>query len=189
MCFLPNFYELRRLIFDAVNCGGTTRYRYRQRGGDEGNVGDFSLVPSYAEKEERQRRKRRIGGAEAKCEGVVRRRPLDAENRDRESEIVDEGRCRSKSESRNAQRNSSYRRNARFGRRSFANRFALCFSQSRNRNKATIVKIDTVHKMLKLIKRCDCNTGGCVELDGFARVPRKGMVCANDYGTQSLRGQ
>jgi len=52
-----HFRVLRRLIFDAVSCGGTSRYRYRQRGGEEGDVGEFSSVASHAEKEERSERR------------------------------------------------------------------------------------------------------------------------------------
>ena len=44
---------LRRLIFDAVSCGGTSRYRYRQRGGDVSDGGDFSSAACHTEKEER----------------------------------------------------------------------------------------------------------------------------------------
>ncbi|KAG2380666.1 uncharacterized protein HKW66_Vig0200380 [Vigna angularis] len=93
-CFLPNLCVLCRLIFDAVSCGDTFNYRYRHHGNDEGNVGDFSLVASHAEKEER---------SEKRLENLS---DIDL---------------------------NSSRRNARFGRRSFANRFALCFAQSRNR--------------------------------------------------------
>jgi len=35
----------------------------------------------------------------------------------------------------------------------------------------------------------DSDSGGCVELDGLAGVPREGVVCADDYGTQNIRGQ
>lgn len=41
------------MIFDAVSCGGTSRYRYRQRGGADNNGGgDFSSAASHAEKED-----------------------------------------------------------------------------------------------------------------------------------------
>ncbi|TKY74789.1 U-box domain-containing protein 4 [Spatholobus suberectus] len=52
-----HFRLLRRMIFDAVSCGGTSRYRYRQRGGDNGNGGDFSSAESHREKEEERSEK------------------------------------------------------------------------------------------------------------------------------------
>lgn len=50
-----HFRVLRRMIFDAVSCGGTSRYRYRHRDGadnDDGDGRDVSWAASHAEKED-----------------------------------------------------------------------------------------------------------------------------------------
>lgn len=50
-----HFRVLRRMIFDAVSCGGTSRYRYRHRGdadNDDGDGRDVSSAASHAEKED-----------------------------------------------------------------------------------------------------------------------------------------
>ncbi|KAL2346663.1 hypothetical protein Fmac_000663 [Flemingia macrophylla] len=48
-----HFRVLRRIIFDAVSCGATSRYRYRRRRGEERDGGDFISPASHTEKEER----------------------------------------------------------------------------------------------------------------------------------------
>ncbi|KAG2404729.1 uncharacterized protein HKW66_Vig0243760 [Vigna angularis] len=63
----------------ATAIANTSRYRYRQRGGGERNVGDFSLVASHVEKEERSEKRSEklsdlLNAAETKTDAEAERK-------------------------------------------------------------------------------------------------------------------
>ncbi|KAL9313239.1 hypothetical protein ACSQ67_018691 [Phaseolus vulgaris] len=180
-----HFRVLRRLIFDAVSCGGTSRYRYRQRGSEDGDVGDFSSEASHAEKEERSEKRSEklsdlLNAAEMKTEAEAERKEealaelkrvvKELREEDLTMRRIAAARVRSL-----AKEDSEARANlAMLGaiplssecsirktliRKSL--RSMLCSiseSATMRENKAAIVKIGTVHKMLKLVESSDSDS-------------------------------
>ncbi|KAK7352654.1 hypothetical protein VNO80_18079 [Phaseolus coccineus] len=179
-----HFRLLRRLIFDAVSCGSTSRYRYRQRGSDDGDVGDFSSEASHAEKEERSEKRSEklsdlLNAAEMKMEAEAERKEealaelkrvvKELREEDLTMRRITAARVRSL-----AKEDSEARANlAMLGaipplvgmldsedaNSQIASLYALLnLGIGNDANKAAIVKIGTVHKMLKLVESNDSDS-------------------------------
>lgn len=169
-----HFRVLRRMIFDAVSCGGTSRYRYRQRGGEEDDGGDFSSTASHAVKEQRSEKlsdllnvaeSETTAEAQKKEEALAELKHVVAELRgeDFTKRRIAASRVRSL-----AKEDSEARANlAMLGAipplvglldsedvdSQIASLYALLnLGIGNDANKAAIVKIGAVHKMLKLIE-------------------------------------
>ncbi|XP_014499860.1 U-box domain-containing protein 4 [Vigna radiata var. radiata] len=179
-----HFRVLRRLIFDAVSCGGTSRYRYRQRGGGEGNVADFSSVTSHAEKEERSEKRSEklsdlLNAAETKTDAEAERKEealaelkrvvKELREEDLSMRRIAAERVRSLTkEDAEARANLAMlgaipplvgMLDSEDAHSQIASLYALLnLGIGNDANKATIVKIGTVHKMLKLIESSDSNS-------------------------------
>ncbi|KOM58452.1 hypothetical protein LR48_Vigan11g148600 [Vigna angularis] len=181
-----HFCVLRRLIFDAVSCGGTSRYRYRQRGGGEGSVGDFSSVASHAEKEERSEKRSEklsdlLNAAETKTDAEVERKEealaeLKRVVKELREEDFSMRRIAAERVRSLAKEDAEARANlAMLGaipplvgmldsedaHSQIASLYALLnLGIGNDANKATVVKIGTVHKMLmlKLIESSESNS-------------------------------
>ncbi|CAJ1973652.1 unnamed protein product [Sphenostylis stenocarpa] len=174
-----HFRLLRRLIIDAVSCGGNSRNRYRQSGGDEdddGDGGDFGSATSHAEKEEGSGKlSDLLNAAEMKTEAEAEAKKKEealAELKRVVKELREEDftirRIAATKVRSLAKEDSEARANlAMLGaipplvgmldsedtHSQIASLYALLnLGIGNDANKAAIVKIGTVHKMLKLIE-------------------------------------
>ncbi|RDX80538.1 U-box domain-containing protein 12, partial [Mucuna pruriens] len=169
-----HFRVLRRMIFDAVSCGGTSRYRYRQRGGDDGDDEDFSSAASHTEKEEKSEKlSDLLNAAESKTEAEAKKKEEAlAELKEVVTELRGEDFTKRQIAAAKvrllAKEDLKARANlAMLGaipplvgmldsedaRSQIASLYALLnLGIGNDANKAAIVKIGAVHKMLKLIE-------------------------------------